>query len=85
MQDKTQRNITFNKRHQCLIKKAIELSMLCGQEVYISIFDRNKGKLVEYSSSEDLTLNKVTEVHKKHSNLSDEQYVHYIDDDYHLL
>ena len=68
-----------------MIKKAIEISILCGQEVFISIFDEEKEKLVQYSSSEELTLSKVVDAHNMHGNIWDQKYVHYIDDDYHLL
>jgi hypothetical protein len=55
IENKNSRHITYGKRHKSLIKKAMELSMLCAQDVYISIFDKVKGKLVIYSSTEDYT------------------------------
>ena len=36
------RNVTYCKRKKGLIKKAMQLSYLCGQEVYLSIFDEEK-------------------------------------------
>ena len=50
--DANGRNVTYCKRKKGLIKKAMQLSMLCGQEVYLSIFDEDKQKLVVYQSSD---------------------------------
>jgi len=42
MEDKNQRNITFSKRKRGLLKKVIELSSLCGQEILMYIYDKTK-------------------------------------------
>mgnify|MGYP000928159500 CR=1 FL=1 len=52
--DRNSRNVTYNKRKKGLIKKAMELSILCDQEVYLAIFDKEKKKLVLYTSDEKL-------------------------------
>lgn len=39
MTNSTQRNVTFCKRKKGLLKKAIELSKLCGINVSLYIFD----------------------------------------------
>ena len=59
--------------------------MLCDQQIFISIFDQRKGKLVVFSSNEDYTLKGVRENHDKHNIISDPLFEHYIDDDYHLF
>ena len=43
-------NVTYSKRKRGLIKKTIELSILCGQDIFMVIFDREKQRLVQYSS-----------------------------------
>lgn len=36
------RNVTLTRRRRGLIKKAMELSKLCDQHVYVVIFDKAK-------------------------------------------
>ena len=59
--------------------------MLYDQDEFISIFDKSKGKLVQYSSSKSLTIDKVYETDGNHNQLQDPEYERYIDEDYHLL
>ncbi len=49
--NKNQRMISYGKRYHGLVKKAMELSMLCDQEIYLTIFDRKREKMVVYSST----------------------------------
>ena len=44
------RNVTYCKRKRGFIKKAIELSVLCGQKISLMVYDERKNKLVTYSS-----------------------------------
>ena len=49
------RNVTYCKRKRGLIKKAMELSMLCDQLISIVIYDKEKDKTVLYNSNEKFT------------------------------
>ena len=40
IQDKSKLNVTFQKRKRGLLKKAIELSSLCEQEILMFIYDK---------------------------------------------
>ncbi|ORE03245.1 SRF-like protein [Rhizopus microsporus var. microsporus] len=62
IQDERNRQVTFLKRKQGLMKKAYELSVLCDCEIALLIFNTN-GKLVQYASTDiDQILMKYTEV-----------------------
>lgn len=38
--------VTLNKRKKGLIKKAMEISLLTGVNLIITIFDKNDGKII---------------------------------------
>ncbi|XP_010527982.1 PREDICTED: agamous-like MADS-box protein AGL3 [Tarenaya hassleriana] len=52
IENKINRQVTFAKRRNGLLKKAYELSVLCDAEIALIIFS-NRGKLYEYCSSPD--------------------------------
>ena len=54
IENKTVRNVTFIKRKKGLIKKAMELSMLCDLDIHVLIFDKEKNRLIEYESRLDV-------------------------------
>ncbi|KAJ7943311.1 MADS-box transcription factor [Quillaja saponaria] len=53
IENKVNRQVTFAKRRNGLLKKAFELSVLCDAEVALIIFS-NRGKLFEFSSSSSI-------------------------------
>ena len=56
IKDKNSRNVTYCKRKRGLIKKAIELSMLCDQSIYLAIFDKEKQRFIQYYSSDSFNV-----------------------------
>jgi MADS-box transcription factor len=50
IENKINRQVTFAKRRNGLLKKAYELSVLCEAEVALIIFS-NRGKLFEFCST----------------------------------
>ncbi|XP_021997163.1 agamous-like MADS-box protein MADS4 isoform X3 [Helianthus annuus] len=63
IENKINRQVTFAKRRNGLLKKAYELSVLCDAEVALIIFS-NRGKLYEFCSSSSSML-KTLERYKK--------------------
>ncbi|XP_040987269.1 MADS-box protein CMB1-like [Juglans microcarpa x Juglans regia] len=53
IENKINRQVTFAKRRNGLLKKAYELSVLCEAEVALIIFS-NRGKLYEFCSSSNI-------------------------------
>ncbi|MED6208986.1 hypothetical protein PIB30_050152 [Stylosanthes scabra] len=53
IENKINRQVTFAKRRNGLLKKAYELSVLCDAEVALIIFS-NRGKLYEFSSTSSM-------------------------------
>ena len=54
--DNNSRNITYIKRSKGLMKKAIEVSLLCDQKVFLYIYDENKKRVIHFHSDENLNL-----------------------------
>lgn len=50
IENATNRQVTFSKRRNGLLKKAYELAVLCEVEVALIVFSP-RGKLYEYASS----------------------------------
>jgi len=54
--DNNARNITYIKRTKGIVKKAIELSLLCDQKVFMYIYDQEKKRVIHFHSHSDLNL-----------------------------
>ena len=80
IQDKISRNVTFCKRKKGLIKKAMEMSILCGQEVAVYIYDRERKKFVTYNSTSNFDYSKIGDHIKRHS--KNNQFEQYTNADY---
>ena len=55
MQDEGCRDILYSKRKRNLLKQCMELSIICGQEICLTIFDKSKQKIVQYCSNNNFT------------------------------
>ena len=58
--DSTKRKVTLSKRRRGLFKKAIELSSLCGMDIFMVVFDSERQKLFELKSTEDFDIRVVS-------------------------
>ncbi|KAI4347478.1 hypothetical protein L6164_008290 [Bauhinia variegata] len=61
IENKTNRQVTFSKRRNGLLKKAYELSVLCDAEVGLIIFS-SRGKLFQFSSTD---INRIIERYRQ--------------------
>ena len=48
LEDTRLRNIAFSFRKRGLLKKCIEISCMCGVDVYLIIRDKESDKIVEF-------------------------------------
>ena len=53
IEDPISRGITFCKRKCQILKKLIELKKMCGADIFLCIFDREKQKILEFRSEND--------------------------------
>ena len=91
VEDKNQRNVTYSKRKRGILKKAIELSSLCGQNIYLVIFDKEKQKLIEFRSKDEFNSGIVASLtqkdivmqfkHEVYTNKDYNRFLHAADDD----
>ena len=54
--DNNSRNITYIKRTKGLMKKAIELSLLCEQKIFLFIYDQQKKRVIHFHSDANLDI-----------------------------
>ncbi|PAN09278.1 hypothetical protein GQ55_2G008000 [Panicum hallii var. hallii] len=64
IENKINRQVTFSKRRNGLLKKAHEISVLCDAEVGVIVFSP-KGKLYEYATDE--SMDKILERYERYS------------------
>ena len=59
IQTKKARNNTFKKRSRGFIKKAVELSSLCDQRIFVFIYDQEKNKAIQFTSDKEFSMKMV--------------------------
>ena len=52
IENKNQRSVAFCKRKRGFLKKAIELSRLCDQRIFLVMYDAEKNKVIQFCSDE---------------------------------
>ena len=73
---------TLYKRKRGLLKKCIEISNKCKQDVYLVIYDKVSKKLIKYTSSESFDLDAVYNMKVK---IPSKRFQHFCNEDYNLL
>ena len=62
IENDTFKRISYSKRKRSVIKKGVELSLLCGQEVMLAIYNKVNNKLVLYQSTPEFSPTKVNQL-----------------------
>ena len=65
IETKEQRVSYFKRKRGCL-KKCIELSMKCGQDIFMVMVDKKSKRLVEFNSTPDFDLKTVVDLMDTH-------------------
>jgi hypothetical protein len=50
IEDRVAKEYAFAQRKRGLIKKSIELGVLCDQEILLVIYDKKKNAMIEYAT-----------------------------------
>ena len=48
------------KRRNNLLKKAMQLSVLCEQEIFMAVYDKQLNKMIRYQSSDLFNIGRVS-------------------------
>ena len=59
LENSNSRNITWVKRLKGLIKKSIELSVLCEQDIFVFVKDETRKRDVHFQSDPDLKIESI--------------------------
>ena len=82
IENKNDRNNTFQKRKRGLLKKAIEFSNKCGLDMTVTISDPNEKRLIEYRSDKKFNTEAAAKIAKKdgytHEKYTNEAYYDFV-------
>ena len=56
IENEKQRKVTYHKRKKGILKKAVELSVLCDVNAFVFIFDKSSQRCVHFASDPQLDL-----------------------------
>ena len=62
IEDPNRRNVTLCKRKSMLLRKTIELSNMCAQDIFLCIFDKEKQKILEFRTSDSFDVHTVQDL-----------------------
>ena len=62
IQNPTKRRVTSSKRKRGLIKKAIELSEMCGLDIFLVVFNKEKQTFSALNTDEDFDVDVVSHI-----------------------
>lgn len=62
IENKNQRQVAFCKRKRGFLKKAIEMSRLCDQQIFMIMYDAEKDKVVQFSSDSQFSFQRAYDV-----------------------
>ena len=74
IENKNNWNVTYLKRTKGLIKKSIELSLLCDQKMFLFIYDSNKKRVMHYASDQSFDFLEIFNQTLKREFLSNDDY-----------
>ena len=75
------RNVTYCKRKRGFIKKAMELSTLCIQDISLVMYDKRKNKVVTYNS-DGFSIDQAKYLVDEHIRTKNKKYESYTDEHY---
>ena len=52
IEHKRRRTVVKNKRRNGLLKKAVELSLLCDQKIYMVVYDNEYDRMIQFMSDD---------------------------------
>ena len=84
IENKSQRSVAFCKRKRGFLKKAIELSKLCDQQIFLVMYDKDRDRVIQYCSDPDFSFQNALQTVKriKKSESASLSFEYYTNDDY---
>lgn len=65
IEDKRLRTIAYCKRKRIIIKKCIEIALKCDQDVYLCMYDKESGRMIELNTNDYFMPESILDIKKK--------------------